>query len=269
MTKRTAAQIPHSGIITNIGYINNQISMVTDFPHAITRTYVPHYHDNPIISLVLQGGNSERRGQQVYECLPGQLVFYNSGEVHQTICKVYPSRCINLEFDLQFLRQHQVSENVISRNIRCNLDAKFLMVSMCRELLVRNSYTTTSIQMLLLGLVAESARLNFPGKPAWVKTVIEILNDRWNDTVSLQELSLATGVHPVTISRYFPRYFSCTLGEYTRKLKIDRSIALLRHADLSLTDVALACGFADQSHFTRSFKAITGFLPKQLQSLTF
>ncbi len=58
------------------------------------------------------------------------------------------------------------------------------------------------------------------------------------------------GVHPVTISKYFPRYFSCTLGEYMRKLKIEKSLSLIKSPGNSLTNVAYACGFFDQSHFT-------------------
>ncbi|MFV8347795.1 AraC family transcriptional regulator [Flavobacterium sp. ZB4P13] len=35
----------------------------------------------------------------------------------------------------------------------------------------------------------------------------------------------------------------------------------------SLTDISFECGFADQSHFIRTFKQQTGFLPKKFQNL--
>ncbi|RDC58741.1 helix-turn-helix transcriptional regulator [Adhaeribacter pallidiroseus] len=96
---------------------------------------------------------------------------------------------------------------------------------------------------------------------------MEILQDKWNEPVTLPELASLTQVHPVTISKHFTRYFACTLGEYRRKLKVNKSLALLRNPHLSLTDVALECGFADQSHFIRIFKEMTGWLPKHFKKL--
>jgi AraC family transcriptional regulator len=40
---------------------------------------------------------------------------------------------------------------------------------------------------------------------------------------------------------------------------------LLNEPDASLSGIAYACGFFDQSHFIRTFKELTGFLPAQYQ----
>jgi AraC family transcriptional regulator len=102
--------------------------------------------------------------------------------------------------------------------------------------------------------------------PAWMKCVHEVMNDRWADTLSLKELSEAAGVHPVTVSHYFPRYFSCTLGAYMRKLKVEKALELLKSGG-GLTETAYACGFFDQSHFIKTFRELTGYLPAQYQKL--
>ncbi|HWK05009.1 MAG TPA: AraC family transcriptional regulator [Puia sp.] len=93
------------------------------------------------------------------------------------------------------------------------------------------------------------------------------MNDRWNELLSLQDLSVVVGVHPVTISKHFSRYFNCTLGQYMRKLRINKAISLVKSSGTSLTDISYECGFADQSHFIRTFKHMTGFLPMQYQRL--
>jgi AraC family transcriptional regulator len=43
--------------------------------------------------------------------------------------------------------------------------------------------------------------------------------------------------------------------------RIERAKGLLRKPDLQLADIALTCGFADQSHFTTSFRKATGLTP--------
>ena len=129
-----------------------------------------------------------------------------------------------------------------------------------------------SIHLLLLDVLASPERLykkesGHKPVPGWIGKVREYLADRWNETVSLQELSRASGVHPITISKHFPRYFSCTLGEYLRRLKIEKALALVKSSNRSLMEIAFECGFADQSHFIRVFKGLTGFIPNDFRKL--
>lgn len=88
-----------------------------------------------------------------------------------------------------------------------------------------------------------------------------MLNDRWNESPSLKDLSTALGIHPVTIPKLFPKYFSCPFGEYLRRLKIEKSLQMIKKSSASLTEIAYECRFYDQSHFTRVFKNLTGFSP--------
>lgn len=52
-----------------------------------------------------------------------------------------------------------------------------------------------------------------------------------------------------------------SISAHLRRLRIEKACGLLRREYLSLADVALQLGFADQSHFTRSFRRVTGTTP--------
>jgi AraC family transcriptional regulator len=67
---------------------------------------------------------------------------------------------------------------------------------------------------------------------------------------SLIDLSRQVGRHPVQTSRQFHQHFDCTLSEYMRRIRIARAQSLLCCSELEVSDIALACGFCDQSHFT-------------------
>ena len=103
--------------------------------------------------------------------------------------------------------------------------------------------------------------------PPWVRCVKDAIHDRWDEKLSLKELSLVAGVHPITISKNIPKYFACSLGDYIRRVKIEKSLCLIKQKHATLTEVAFRSGFADQSHFIRTFKAATGFLPKEFRKL--
>ena len=225
-----------------------------------------HCHENPHISFVLKGGNIEKRKNTEFERLPGKVSFYQSGEAHQNIYKRAGSSHINIEITPSYLKNNLLDIANIHEHCRANPDIKFLILKMYKELLIDDDFSGCSIRLLMLELFSGDKQLLLT-RPAWINTLEQVLNDRWNELLSLQDLSAITGVHPVTISKHFSRYFNCTLGEYMRKLRINKAIALIKSSGTSLTDISYECGFADQSHFIRTFKQMTGFLPKQYQRL--
>jgi AraC family transcriptional regulator len=233
-------------------------------PHLFNDNW--HCHVNPHISFVLKGGCSEKKKDR-YERLPGRITFYQAGEPHQII-NMFQSVHINLEMSGAFLQQSGFTEASFGNALNKTPDARLLMLAVYRELLANDSFTNSSVNMLLLSFLnrAQCWR-GEKHQPEWLKKVHESMNDRWSETLRLEDLAQMAGVHPVTVSTYFPRYFSCTFGAYMRKLKIERALELLKTPNTRLTDVAYTCGFFDQSHFIRTFKQLTGFLPGHYQKL--
>jgi AraC family transcriptional regulator len=99
------------------------------------------------------------------------------------------------------------------------------------------------------------------GLPDWVNKIKEIINDEYSNRVTLLQLSRETGIHPVHLSKEFPKYFNAGFGEYIRQIKIEKANQLLTQKELTLSQITYQCGFADQSHFIRCFKAMHGITP--------
>lgn len=225
-----------------------------------------HYHDNAHFSFVLKGGCAEKKNNY-YERSPGSITFYVAGEPHQITNVTQPSYHINFELPPCFFSSYDISGEVIGQAILNHPRAAVVMLKAYQELQLADAQTETTLRMLLLDLVMQEKVLQRGALPPWVRLVRELVHDHWDKTITLQELSQASGVHPVTISRYFPIHFSCTLGEYMRLLKVQHAIRLIKTSRESLTGIAYHCGFADQSHFTRNFKFFTGMLPEAFRQL--
>lgn len=225
-----------------------------------------HYHENPHCCFVLHGVDVERRKHGSYTRKAGDMFFYHAGEEHSSLSRSILTKNTIVEFEHEFLHEYGISETQLEHAVESRPDAKFLMLKMQKELLLADNNSSASIQALLLELVSHSAQSPRKTPPKWAQRVNEILHDSWDAPVRLEELSLAVGAHPVTISKHFRTYFSCTLGEFSRKLKVEKSIALIKNSRLPLTEIAYQCGFSDQSHFTKVFKETTGFLPKEFRN---
>jgi AraC family transcriptional regulator len=225
-----------------------------------------HAHENSHISFILAGGNREQRRGGELEALPGNALYYRSGEQHRNLDTRHPSKNINLEISAPFFSQYGLHAHSFDLLPERNGATTLTLLKIYEECRRSHNSSIASIHSLLLSVFETKAKAScLP--PVWFNTVKQVLHDRWNETVSLTELSQAAGVHPVTISKLFPHYFHCSLGEYLRRLKLEKALLLLRQGNRSLTDIAHYCGFFDQSHFTRTFKQATGFLPKTFQKL--
>ncbi|MES2651990.1 MAG: helix-turn-helix transcriptional regulator [Bacteroidota bacterium] len=252
-----------SSVLTSVA-TNDLIASTTELsPNDFNG--MPHYHDNAHFSFVLRGGCAEKK-KTGYERLPGSITWYDAGEIHQIIKVKQSSFHVNFELPPSFYSTYEINQETIATAISNHPDTKIMMLNVFKELAMPDENTINSLEIILLNIIQEAAKVNRNEIPQWVKIVKEVLNDRWNEKVTLTELSKACGVHPVTISKYFAYYFSCTLGEYLRKQKVNRAIEMIKQTN-DLSSVAFACGFADQSHFIRTFKSITNLLPTAYRKL--
>jgi AraC family transcriptional regulator len=72
----------------------------------------------------------------------------------------------------------------------------------------------------------------------------------------------------IGVSRcYFATQFKQSMGiaphQYVNQQRIEKAKQCLRSQKLSISDVAIACGFSNQSHLTKVFKQQTGTTPKR------
>ncbi len=97
--------------------------------------------------------------------------------------------------------------------------------------------------------------------PSQVRRAKEILSAHLDGSVPLTELAQQCRL---SVS-HFARAFRRTTGVAPHKWLMERRVEVakekLRDGRLSLSDVALACGFADQSHLTRVFTQLAGISP--------
>lgn len=79
----------------------------------------------------------------------------------------------------------------------------------------------------------------------------------------VEALARRAGLSPDRFSRRVRALFGLSASQLVIKVRVDAARRLLRAADAPIARVALACGYCDQSAFTRQFKAVTGLTPAQ------
>ena len=93
-----------------------------------------------------------------------------------------------------------------------------------------------------------------------VARVKEIVSNAANPKVRLSDISQAVGVSPSHLAATFKKAERTTIHQYLVHLRLRRAASLLAGCD-DLTTLALNLGFADQSHFSNSFRRWAGCTP--------
>jgi len=78
-------------------------------------------------------------------------------------------------------------------------------------------------------------------------------------------LARIAGVTLRQLERLFARHMGCTIAAHYLRLRLDAASRLLRETELSRTEIAMACGFVNTSHFSRAFKERFSISPGALR----
>ncbi|VEB43642.1 Bacillibactin transport regulator [Chromobacterium violaceum] len=118
----------------------------------------------------------------------------------------------------------------------------------------------------IIGLIGISLDLQAASKthPAYKRLVAvdEFIRRHFSQPVTMAELTGIAGMSAAQLERYCKKVFHLSPRQMIHKARLEHAHRLL-HADMAITEVALRCGYADHSAFSRQFKALTGLTPRQ------
>jgi len=229
-----------------------------------------HSHDNASLYFILSGNMTERCGKVTRERRPSTLVFTPPGEAHSNRILKTGCRLFMIETKapwLASLKEYScLPESTSDFNDRLTTRLAQRAYS---EVCHLDPFSPLIIEGLALELLAQISRQQIrvkQKKAPWLEKAREILHERFAVKLTVGEVAKEIGVHPVYFLSAFRRRYGCTVGEYIRHLRIDYACSQLRSSPASLTEIALAAGFFDQSHFSRTFKLLMGTTPAKYRS---
>jgi AraC-like DNA-binding protein len=224
-------------------------------------------HGEAYFCFLLDGALSD--GAVTYS--PGNVVFFPGDQTH-AVDIVQDCRCFIVQVEGSLLsraklntfgpREARSLETWEAPWLASRLYAEFLKREPARELRIE------AIILQLLALAVRSSREEQSGRESlWLKRVRAAIDNQCLSGYRLSELASLAGVHRVHLIREFRKHYGTTIGEHLRKLRLDYAYQLLGQTDLPLRQIAAKCRFADQSHFSKQFKKLSGLTPAAYRNL--
>jgi len=215
---------------------------------------------------VLQGNYTETYGRKTRECKSSTLLFHPPEELHEEHFHASGGHSFIIEIEPDWLGR--LSQNyavaVTSVDYAGGI-MQLLAKRLYKEFMYPDEASALVIEGLMLEMIGEASRPCSAGgtnrSPTWLRQAKELLHQRFNEPLRLSEVARTVGVHPVHLAQTFHKSYRCTVGDYVRQLRIDYACHELSTTEKSIVDIALEAGFCDQSHFSRTFKRLTGMAP--------
>jgi AraC family transcriptional regulator len=229
-------------------------------------TMPAHSRSGAYFGVNLQGSYQETIGGRLREGKPGTVAFHPANERHSFQIHNNVVKCLIVEMGPDWMERMGEHGSLFEQSVTFDGGRPFeLAARLFDELYQSDDASTLAIEGLVLEIIAESARrIAMPLEkkpPRWLSQARKMLEEQFADPQSLDELANAVGIHPVHLSRAFREQYGTTIGEFLRQVRVQHTCEQLAGTDLPLIDIAFEAGFSDQSHFTRTFKRVTGVTP--------
>jgi AraC-like DNA-binding protein len=122
----------------------------------------------------------------------------------------------------------------------------------------------------IIGLAGVSRDLAMPDKkhPVYrrIAAAAQFIRENFDQRVQLADLARIADLSVSQVERYFHRIFYLTPRQMMIQTRLNAASAMLA-GDMSVTDIAAACGYHDHSAFTRQFKSTIGVTPSEYRTL--
>lgn len=206
------------------------------------------------------------------ECCAGTLLFQPAGEAHGEEFASAHSRTFNVEIAPQWLTRFEGLPIAFDRPCSCRRGLPtWILTRLYREFREQDALSGVIAEALTIELTVEllgrDDRQEERIQPRWLQRAVEYLRDNLGRPVTLTHLAVVASVHPTHLARTFRRWLGCTPGEYVRRQQVDYVRRALVNTDTSISEIAVAAGFFDQSHLSRVFKKHEGLTPARYRAL--
>ena len=208
-----------------------------------------HVHELPYVSLVVEGRYTEHRLDAPRQLHRNMLVFHPPGEEHADCVHDVSMTTVNIEYrsgllPTQFLCARGSAVERLTHDLLCAFAG--------RESQLHNALAAIDAYL------RRSATCHSPPESIALARDVLVREDRMH---SVSAVAKELGMHRTALARTFKRIYGESPRASLTHRRLGVAAQMLTTSAQTITQIAVECGYYDQSHFCRQFKRLTGMSP--------
>jgi AraC family transcriptional regulator len=244
---------------------------ISEVQYAARAKYAWHGNEHALLVVTEKGCCAKQTDRKEVVCAEDSLLFIPAQRLQADL---FSTDTVFLIVDISplFIARSQELGAII-RNVVSLPGAEFVGFGsqLVQEFQQMDSVSPLVFESLILSILANGFRAYSsslrPKVPNWLLMAKDLLHDRLTESFTIESIADEVGIHPVRLSHEFRRFFKVTPGEYLRHIRVDFAAKQLTDTTCPLLEIAMASGFADQAHFSRTFRRITHMTPSAFRGL--
>ncbi|MCD8155834.1 MAG: AraC family transcriptional regulator [Clostridiales bacterium] len=249
-----------------------------------------HWHPEVELTFVEKGEMIYRAGQSTFHLREGEAIFTNTNVLHagemfeEKDCRYTP---VTFDPRLIYGFHNSAVYRKYAEPILCSSSLPAIhfdlsrgwhreVITSVQKLIRLDKEQTAGYEMEILAELVLLWKTIFLGHPEKspsemeneadsrrIREILTFLSDNYGNNIRLDDV--AGHIHLCTseCSRLFKRYMKVSLFTFLQEYRVERSLEFLADPEMSITDVALQCGFSDSNYYARVFSRIRGCSPRQ------
>jgi two-component system, response regulator YesN len=103
--------------------------------------------------------------------------------------------------------------------------------------------------------------------PGRIDRAVQYIHDHYRSRLSLRDAARMAGMSTSHFCRFFKKETDMNFTNYVNNFRVAKAVDLLRQNGKSMSEIAFACGFTNQFHFSRVFKKFSKMSPVKLRKI--
>jgi AraC-like DNA-binding protein/mannose-6-phosphate isomerase-like protein (cupin superfamily) len=260
-------------------YLDTDLNIEAYSLKGIVQKFPNHFHDYYVIGFIESGKRHLSCKNKSYDIGPGDLTIFNPKDNHT--CEQIDNwpldyRCINIKLDVMKKVAYEITnkeyepyftENVLFNSDLINSLGELHRMIVREEKEFKKEEIFFFVMEQLISEYSDCSRvINLQESNMQINAICEFLEDNYTRNITLNELSVLTGISKYHLLRSFTKQKGISPYSYLEAIRINEAKKFLEKG-FSPLEVALKTGFTDQSHFTNFFKKFIGITPKQYMKI--
>ena len=231
---------------------------------------ISHWHFDHEIAVCESGEALISLDQETYTLRKGQCIYLSGQSVHSILSAPGTTLYVSLFSDDLIRRitdNYCLAHPVFTDNFRVLETLERIRAAGFKKERFYDEISNALIQQLIAGIfsvleIQESAVSTSEATERYKKLLYDI--DEHAEDYSFSRAVEYMNMSEAYFSRFFKKISGMTFSMYLNHIRVNKAIDLIRSRNMSMTDIAMNCGFETIRNFNRVFKQITGYSPREL-----